>query len=227
MNTCPYHKLREGLPPLTERLKRLPVDERGYPVPFFVAYVDGKPEFRMADSRKQERCMRHSLCWVCGQLLNEPELAFTIGPMCGINRISAEPPAHRECAEWSVRGCPFLNKPNMERREHEKMAAAGSMGGGVMITRNPGVMLIWCTYSFTVIKAPNKQGGHGWLWEIGDPSSVSFWREGRPATRAEVIESIETGIPLLLASERTAEMRRLAKVEIDKRYKELTALLPA
>jgi len=226
MSTCPHHKLRSDLPPLTERIRKLPVDERGYPVPFFVAWLDGKPEFRMADQRKQERCRKHSLCWVCGELLNEPELAFVIGPMCGLNRISAEPPMHKECADWSVRGCPFLNKPNMERREHDKIAGIGSAGGGVMLTRNPGAMILWGTYSFHAIQAPNAQGGRGWLWQIGDPSSISFWRAGRPATRAEIIESIESGLPLLLASERTEERRALATVEIAKRYEELKHLLP-
>lgn len=225
MSECPYHKLRDDLPPLTERLKKLPVNERGYPVPFFVAWLDGKPEFRMADSRKQERCRRNSLCWVCGQLLSETEVTFTIGPMCGINRISAEPPSHRDCAEWSVRGCPFLNKPQMERREHEKMAAMGNLGGGVMLTRNPGAMIIWGTYSFNVIKAPNPQGGEGWLWQIGEPSSVSFWRAGRSATRAEIIESIESGIPLLIGAER-GERRKIAETEIRARYEELKMLLP-
>lgn len=227
MNTCPHHKLRDGLPPLTDRLKRLPIDERGYPVPFFVAWIDGKPEFRMADPRKQQRCIQNSLCWVCGQLLAEPELAFIIGPMCGINRISSEPPAHMECAEWSVRGCPFMAKPQMERREHEMIAAAGNIGGGVIIARNPGVMLIWGTYNFKIINAPNKEGGSGPLWQVGDPSSLSFWREGRAATRAEMIESIESGLPLLLNAGRTAQENAECEPEIRRQLAEFMKLLPA
>jgi hypothetical protein len=27
---------------MPERIKALPLDDRGYPIPFFVAYVDGK-----------------------------------------------------------------------------------------------------------------------------------------------------------------------------------------
>ena len=40
------------LPPMPSRIAALPVDERGYPVPWFVAWIDGKPEFRCADPAK-------------------------------------------------------------------------------------------------------------------------------------------------------------------------------
>jgi hypothetical protein len=33
------------------RFARLPADERGYPVPKFVEWIDGKPDFRCVDSR--------------------------------------------------------------------------------------------------------------------------------------------------------------------------------
>jgi hypothetical protein len=46
-------------------------------------------------------------------LLSPPHLfwrwSFVVGPMCGINRNSAEPPSHKECAQWSARNCPFLS----------------------------------------------------------------------------------------------------------------------
>lgn len=188
---CPHHKVRSDLPPLTPRIAKLPVDERGYPIPFFVGYVGGKPEFRMADRNKLIACILQKLCWVCGQRLKAPSV-FIIGPMCMFNRISAEPPVHEECALWSVKGCPFMAKPNMVRREHEKIAALGGPGAGMMITRNPGVMVLWKTRAYHTIK---DRGSY--LFKIGEPITVEFWREGRLATRDEVMESIRTGLPLL------------------------------
>lgn len=41
--------LRADLPPLPPRMQRLPVDERGYPVSFFVAWPDGKPDLPSAE----------------------------------------------------------------------------------------------------------------------------------------------------------------------------------
>jgi len=152
---CPYtavkNLLRRDLPPLTKRLAKLPIDERGYPVPFFVAWIDGKPEFRAADANKWRDCVKHGLCWVCGELLGTQK-SFVIGPMCTVNRISADPAAHPDCADWSVRGCPFLTKPKMVRREGGLPDDIHT--AGVMIERNPGVMAIWTTKRFSVILDP-------------------------------------------------------------------------
>ena len=105
---------RQDLPqPIPDRILRLPV-ERGYPVPFFVDRVDGHYDFRVADARKLKLCVMKKLCWICGEPLGR-NLTFAIGPMCAINRISAEPPSHRECAEWSARACPFLIFKEPER----------------------------------------------------------------------------------------------------------------
>lgn len=194
MNSCPYHTLRDGLPPLTERLSKLPVDERGYPVPFFVSWIEGKPEFRLADGKKMVRCIKEKLCWVCGEKLGKFG-TFAIGPMCAVNRISSEPPSHRECAEWSVKGCPFLSKPKMVRREDEFIRECNEENppAGLMIERNPGVTLLWTTLNFRIIP----DGNNKILFSIGEPQSTSWWREGRAATHDEIMESIETGLPIL------------------------------
>jgi hypothetical protein len=36
-------------------------------------------------------------------------------------------------------------------------------------------------------------------FQIGEPEHVEWWRESRPATRAEVDEAIEGGMPFLIA----------------------------
>ena len=178
--------------PAPAAVGRLPVDEtRGYPVPWFVAWIAGRPEFRVADGDKLNRAILERRCWVCGEKLNN-RVAFTVGPMCTISRISAAPPAHIECAEYSVKVCPFLSRPAMVRREGglpEEATVAGTM-----IVRNPGVVAIWTTKSpgFHLLVTPT-----GILFQIQDPVAVSWWREGRAATRAEVQESIESGLPAL------------------------------
>jgi hypothetical protein len=61
-----------------------------------------------------------------------------------------------------------------------------------MIKRNPGVTLLWVTRYYQIFEA-----GNGQLLRIGDPIAVEWWSEGRAATRDEVLESIETGLPSL------------------------------
>jgi len=185
--------LRGDLEDLPLRMMHLQVDERGYPVPWFVPIVDGKPEFRAMDVEKLVSAVKERRCWVCGDLLGG-YMAFTIGPMCGVNRISAEPPSHRQCASWSARNCPFLSNPESIRREGgtEKIC---DNPAGVMLKRNPGVTLIWVTRQYQVID----DGSGKPLFAIGAAHEVEWWCRGRRATRAEVEESVATGLPSLRA----------------------------
>ena len=218
--TCPHHKnkVRPDLPPLTDKIAALPVDERGYPVPFFVAWIDGKPDFRIADPAKIVRCNKEKLCWTCGQSLGR-YMAFPIGPMCAINRTTAEPPNHLSCAEWSVRGCPFLSRPKMVRREDELTETHERNVAGIMIKRNPGVICLWVTRDYKIFRDPAGRP----LFEIGEPTAITWWREGRHATRAEVQEGIDTGLPALVEVCRGNE-KELA--ELRKHVERAMVLLP-
>ncbi len=110
--------------------------------------------------------------------------------MCGINRNSAEPPCHIDCARWSARSCPFLSQPKRIRDDRD--LPPGQMAG-VGILRNPGVTMLWTCEGYD-----KHREASGLLFGLHDPVSVEWVREGREATRAEVMESVETGLPLLL-----------------------------
>jgi len=188
----PDHRLRPELPALPRRIADLPVDARGYPVPWFVEWIDGVPEFRIMDGRKLRRAVSERLCWVCGQPLGS-FLAFTIGPMCAVNRVSAEPPSHRECSIFSARACPFLTRPHMRRRE-AGLPEEAEDPGGVAIRRNPGVALVWTTKRYKLVP----QQGASPLFRIGEPTDVQAFARGLRATPAELRESIVTGLPALV-----------------------------
>jgi len=186
---------------LPERMADLPVDDRGYPVPWFVAWHDGKPEFRAMDPAKFARAIKEKRCWVCGERLGV-NLCFVAGPMCGINRTSSEPPSHLMCARWSAQNCPFLSNPRMVRGEDEEInnAALRESAAGFAITRNPGVVMLWVARQYETFKV-----GSGVLIQMGEPDSVEWYACGRPATREEVEASIESGLPNL---EAIAKMER-------------------
>lgn len=177
---------------IPERIKGLPIGPNGMPVPWFVAWLDGKPEFRAADERKLATAVREKRCWVCGEPLGR-FMTFVIGPMCGLNRTSSEPPSHIECARYSARACPFLSRPHMERRENGLDAIGTVCPAGNMIRRNPGVTLLWTTRNYSLFG----DGCGGTLFRVGDPTELEWFCEGRPATRAEVAESVRTGLPAL------------------------------
>jgi len=193
--SCPYLKnLRPELEPLPSRMQTLPVDERGYVVPWFVDWLDGKPEFRAMDPRKWVRAVKEKLCWVCGQRLGR-FMVFVAGPMCGINRTSGEPPCHLECAQWSARNCPFLANSAAIRRVDEVVGADMSNAAGLALTRNPGVTMLWTCLDYSVF-----DDGHGKpLIHMGDAHRVEWYAEGKSATRAQIEESISSGLPALVA----------------------------
>lgn len=183
--------LRAGLPALPPEMKHLPIDERGYPVPFFVAWVNGKPDFRIADQTKKAKAIRFNRCWICGEQLGRYR-AFVIGPMCAVNRVSSEPPSHLNCAMFAVKACPFLILPKAVRRE-ANMPEESSEPPGIMLTRNPGVTLIWVTQVYTVTRHAD-----GELFHLrAPPSQVLWYTQGRRATREEAQASIDSGLPVL------------------------------
>lgn len=182
--------LRPGLPELPVRIARLKIDERGYPVPWFVAWVDGKPDFRIADGDKIYTAVRFKRCWICGEPLGR-YLAFVVGPMCTVNRISSEPPSHTECATFAVKACPFLVLPKATRRD-ANLPEDHKDPPGVFISRNPAVTAIWITHSF---KPRHVDGGV--LFSMGDPSAVLWFTKGRRATHAEALASFDSSLPAL------------------------------
>lgn len=211
---------RIEMPP---RIRDLDRDKHGYPVPWFVAWLDGKPDFRVIFPGAIEEALRHKRCWICGvPFLRQEDRAFTIGPMCAVNRVSAEPPAHRDCAIYSARACPFLSTPQMVRRDKHKPEDA-SCPAGISIPRNPGVALVWVTrYRAWTIRS---DGNGGRLFDIGDPREALWFARGRGATRAEVLASIDSGLPIL--REMAGRDGDGAVADLDAMHQRALAYIPA
>ena len=192
---------------MPDRIHRLPISPTGYPVPWFVTWFkdgepcrdgEGVPDFRVIDPGKMKEAMRRNLCWVCGAQ-GGVHKAFVIGPMCCITKTISEPPSHRDCAIWSAKNCPFLSRPNMVRNEKGMYDESGKLMEGLQepagngLLRNPGAVCVWITNSYRPFRPP----GGGLLFSLGPPSDVLWFANGRRATRAEVMASIDSGYPLL------------------------------
>jgi hypothetical protein len=169
-----YHPSVRGIP-MPDRIKRLPTDHRGFPVPKFVAWVDGQADHRVVRQSYMGEAIKHKLCWVCGEPLGRNVVSI-IGCMCAVNRVMARPQAHRREA-----GLP-----------DDRIPAAG-----VGLKRNPGVECLWVQREHPrLFKA--HAGYTGVLFELKEPVETIWYREGREATRAEVEEAIEEGLPTLM-----------------------------
>jgi hypothetical protein len=187
------------------RMRGLPRDHRGFPVPWFVAWLrDGKPvnpgfgepDFRIVDTAKLASAVRARRCWVCGHPLGR-FMTFVLGPMCAVNRINSEPPSHRDCAHFTAMACPFLSRPRMRRNYKDKPETREP--AGVMIERNPGAVCLWTTTSYKLQHLDGKDavGNAGVLFEVGEPERVEWYAEGKIATRPQVDAAILSGLPIL------------------------------
>lgn len=198
-------------------LAKRPVNEQGYVVPWFTPYNEdeGRWDFRFQAPGARDKAVRYDLCWTCGERLTLP-CAFVIGPMCAVNRTSAEPPSHVDCAIYSARACPFLAQPKMVRASARlaDIEELRKSTPGFAIERNPGVALVWVT------KAP-VFNVHSRLFEIGHPERVMFYARSRKATRQEILKSIETGLPILQkvaedqGEEAVAELKSMVDVAME------------
>jgi hypothetical protein len=197
-----------SLPPLPRRIQRLPRDRRGFPIPWFVATIDGEPDFRVIGRGKLADAVRQKRCWVCGEPLGR-KLAFVIGPMCAITRVISEPPSHRDCALFSAHACPFLTQPRMRRNEKD-LPENRVEPAGYGLSRNPGACCVWITHEYHTVRA--HRGNDGILFQLGEPTEVLWFCNGRQATREEIAASMESGLKLLPPGEGPAEweMARVA-----------------
>jgi hypothetical protein len=169
------------------RIAALPRDDKGRPVPFFVLWKDGVPDFRVTDPRKIAACTVDRLCWICGEKLGR-FLAFVIGPMSSVYRLSAEPPSHFDCATYAVQVCPFLTHPNLQRRSSDIHTADEVVAlPGNFLAPNPGVTLVWVTRDYQV-----HQGALP--FKLGEPVKGIWYTEGRLATRSEVEASFNRSL---------------------------------
>lgn len=197
--------LRHDLPPIPARMRKLPVDARGYPVPWFVAWQQDLPDFRAADEAKWQQAVAFGKCWICGEVLGRAR-TFVIGPMCVVNRLTSEPPSHWDCADFAARACPFLTLPKAKYRSAQDLIAQGAKPpAGDFIARNPGVACLWTTADFWVLDVIG-----GRLLRLGEPEDVAWYAGGRQATRDEIVASVTSGLPIL---EEAARLEGAAALE--------------
>ena len=140
--------------------------------------------------------------------------------MCVVNLVSAEPPSHYDCAAYSAKACPFLVHPSMVRRERH-LPEGTVEPGGVMIRRNPGVVaLVVGKYNHGSVE-PTPTGP---IFRLpAHPLWVEWYAHGRTATRAEALESITTGLPILIDQ---CDGDPLALAELDQMHSEAMRLVP-
>lgn len=160
---------RPELSDMPARMRGRPIDHRGFPVPWFVTNQtpEGLWDFRVVDAERKYQAIRQRKCWVTGEPLGRA-VAFVVGPMCIINRVSSDPPVIPEVAEWSARICPFLSRPLAKRPDYDGQHDTP----GIMVADNPGLCAVWVTRDYSY-------GRNNGLFYFEAPTKVTWWRKGR------------------------------------------------
>lgn len=180
---------------IPDRMAARPRDRRGFPVPFFAALIDGEYDFRVIAPGAMARAWNYARCWLCGQPLGRYRTLVT-GPMCLVNRTTAEPGCHRDCAVYAVQACPFLSRPKMVRNAKDLPEEHTKIPGG--LERNPGATVLF-TYDHNESRPTPIRVGPGWLFRFPHvrPIELEVWTQGRQATQAEVQDALTAGLPVI------------------------------
>jgi hypothetical protein len=99
--------------PIPDRMRDLPRDARGFPIPFIVMRDrDGRPHFTINDEARRRFVLENDRCAICNFPLNRGRW-YVGGPACAFHKRGAylDPPMHRECAHYALQVCPYLAAP--------------------------------------------------------------------------------------------------------------------
>lgn len=201
---------------------RLEVDARGYPVPWFVQWIKGEPDFRVVSPKKFQQALRFNNCWICGERLGVRK-TFVLGTLNIVNRVTSEPACHIDCARFAAMACPFMLLPKAQYRAANMPQGATRVGEQTM--RNPGCVALWTTKTFKVVPAPENKR----LIVVSSPVAVDWYAQGHLATRKQVQVSLDEGLPYLwgpIAAQSLQRARIAELIELENAYARALQYLP-
>jgi hypothetical protein len=128
---------------MPERIAKLPKDDRGYPVTYIAAFINGKPDLGIQDYAKVLSCVREWRCHVCGEKLGKLGYFIAYEPIAKRPRF-LDPAIHKECALYSLKVCPYLANPSAKHRS-SKMLRTDQTDLGEVTGRSHKVVLLGCS----------------------------------------------------------------------------------
>jgi len=124
--------------PVPQRMRYLPRDRRGLPIPFIVFRdTDGDPHFTISDAERRALVLKHDRCGICNHRLSRGRW-FVGGPRSAFHERGAflDPPMHHDCAEFALQVCPYLAAPSYSKLIDGKTLAADKAGAAIVLDAN-------------------------------------------------------------------------------------------
>lgn len=170
---------------IPERMKDLPLDKRGYPIPFNVwRDPNGNPHFAINDEGKREKCILENLCSVCGMDLNI-YFWFVGGPLSAFDPDGAymDTALHHECMTYALQVCPYLSMPKYLGRiddagvDYSKLPPGTIFMDPTMIPVRPSVFVAVCSVK-QKITGPYIKPQRPYL-------AIEYWHDGKQLDERE------------------------------------------
>jgi hypothetical protein len=169
--------------PVPSRMKHLPRDRRGYPIPAVVLRDrDGMPHFTINDSDIRQGLIVRDECSICGGKLFRGRW-FVGGPLSAFHPdgLYIDSAVHRECAVYALQVCPYLAAPVYSHRidakqvDVEKTEHYLFIDESVMPTR-PKLFVLGMAHGQTLIASDRTVDIR--IRPIKPLLHVEFWRDG-------------------------------------------------
>src|SRR4051794_9809070 len=112
LNMSREDRLEASMP---ARIAKLAKDDRGYPITYIAAFINGKADLGIQDYAKVLSCVREWRCHVCGEKLGKLGYFIAYEPIAKRPRF-LDPAIHKDCALYSLKVCPYLANPSAKHR---------------------------------------------------------------------------------------------------------------
>jgi hypothetical protein len=193
---------------IPDLMRKLPLDHRGYPIPFIVLRDDtGRPHFTINDTRKVAYTLKHDLCGICGEKLHRGRWMVG-GPMSAFHPDGTyiDGPLHADCMRYAMQACPYLGAPNYSKRiddatlKKENATSISALVNQTMIPDRPKLFVAVMTLQIEIYPS---MAGTFYLKPKRPYRQVEFWRSGQIVCHEEAVlivrEVLDAPIPELNA----------------------------
>lgn len=190
--------------PIPFNLSKNDRDRRGFPIPFIV-YRDkmGTAHFTVDDVAKLNQALAEKRCGLCGKPLKLGHLWLISGPESAFSDegLFTVPPAHADCARYSVQICPYLAAPKYSRLIEDRTLNADALDDMAAVHNDqiapprPSLIVVARTSGIKLID-PQDGSGKMHIAPRRPWKEIEFWRHGKQISQkqAEAIAA-EDGTP--------------------------------
>jgi hypothetical protein len=178
--------------PLPERMKSMPTDKRGFPIPYVVAIdASGNPQFTVNDAVKQITAIHQQLCGICGQRMPQDDIWLVGGPKSAFHPHGAyiDGPLHGECARYALQVCPYL-AISATYRPHIEVSKLQARFKDTAILIDPTVDPSRPPFFVMVRTEQITITPQGYLVPIRPHWAAEFWKGGEPMSREEATKQL-------------------------------------